>query len=461
MATLNTLPSMKNDEDTKPEHPRLSNLDSSAESIEYPEGGLEAWLVIFGSFLALFATWGVINSYGVFHDYYSTVLLPNSSSSTISLIGALQLFFLYGFSPVVGRIFDLYGSRILLPLGSIITVISLMLLSLCQVNQTYQFFLADGLLFGIGATLVFTPAVAVAGHWFNKKRPLAIGVMATGSSVGGVVCPIILQRLIPKVGFGWAVRVMAFVVLGCLILSCVTIKTRLLPRSRLGLVDVGAAGAGVGVREAGGEGQKGAWRSGLVDLTGFKDPKFCLACAATFILFYVLFIPFFYIEAYAKYRQVDSTISQYVVAIMNGAAILRLSLCFLAVKYGTVNIIVPSILVSGILVLAVWLPSRGAVPIAVFGSLYAIFSGVFITLLPAWIGAMSTTERFGGRVGCVWFFAAVASLVGTPTAGAFVKDREHPGYNSLMLFTGVMFLGGSVILVIARILHSRRLWYKI
>ncbi|KAF5337677.1 hypothetical protein D9758_013004 [Tetrapyrgos nigripes] len=461
MAILDTRPSMKNDEDTKLEHPRLSNLDSSAEAIECPDGGLEAWLVIFGCFLANFATWGVINSYGVFHDYYATVLLPNSSSSTISLIGALQLFFLYGFSPIVGRIFDLYGSRILLPLGSVITVISLMLVSLCQVNQTYQFFLADGLLFGIGVTLIFTPAITVAGHWFDKKRPFAIGVMASGSSVGGVVCPIILQRLIPKVGFGWAVRVMAFVVLGCLILSCVTIKTRLPPKSRLDRFDAGAAGARVGAREAGGEGQKGAWRTSLVDLTGFKDPKFCLACAATFILFYAQFIPYFYIEAYAKYRQVDSTISQYVVAIMNGSAVLRLPLCFLAVKYGTLNIMVPSTLISGILVLAVWLPSRGAVPIVVFGSLYAILSGVLLALLPAWIGAMSPPERFGGRLGCVYFFAAVASLVGTPTAGAFVKDREHPGYTSLILFTGLMILAGSVILVIARVLDSRRLWYKV
>ncbi|KAF5337652.1 hypothetical protein D9758_013010 [Tetrapyrgos nigripes] len=454
MPTLETLPSTTNFE-----YPRLRTPESSGvdiEAIEYPDGGREAWLVVFGSFLALFATWGVINSYGVFNDYYATVLLPNTSSSTLSLIGALQLFFLYGFSPVVGRIFDLYGSGVLLPLGSIIVVMSLMLVSLCQPNQTYQFFLADGLLFGIGATLVFTPAITVAGHWFNKNRPIAIGVIATGASVGGVIYPIILQQLIPKIGFGWAVRVMAFVVLGCLSVSCVTIKTRLLPTSLLG------RGAGTGVGTAGaGEGQKGAWRSGLVDLTGFKDPKFCLACAATFVLFYAQFIPYFYIETYAKYRQVNSTISQNVIAIMNASAILRLLLFILAVKYGTLNVMIPPTFASGILILAVWLPSRGAVPITIFGGLYAIFSGVFLALLPAWIGTMSPTERFGGRVGCVWFFAAVASLVGTPTAGAFVKDREHPGYNSLILFTGVMFLAGSAILVIARVLHSRKLWYKI
>ncbi|KAK7448847.1 hypothetical protein VKT23_013576 [Stygiomarasmius scandens] len=440
MTTSDPLPLSVGSEEAKSE---ISPVEQSREGegdanvVDYPEGGLQAWLVVFGSFLGLFSTWGVINSYGVFHDYYSTVLLPNSSSSTISLIGALQLFFLYGFSPVIGRIFDLYGPNVLVPLGSVIIVISLMLLSLCQANHAYQFFLTHGLLFGIGITIAYTPVVAVIGHWFHKRRPFAIGVIASGSSIGGVIYPIVLQRLIPKVGFPWAVRVMAFINMGCLAVSCLTIKTRLKPTVRR------------------------SWRQGLVDLNGFKEPTFCLACAATFIMFYVQFVPYFYIEAYADYRQITSTISRYIVAIMNGAGVARILLSLLAVKFGTLNIMVPTTILSVILVLAVWLPSQGAVPLTIFGALYGIFSGAFLSLLPAYIGAISPTERFGGRLGCAWFFAAVASLVGTPTAGAFVQDRQHPRYTSLILFTGLMTLGGAMMLVVARFMHSRSLMYKI
>lgn len=49
---------------------------------------------------------------GTFQDYYETTLLPSSSSATVSLIGSLQVFFLYGFGPLTGRIFDAYGSRV-------------------------------------------------------------------------------------------------------------------------------------------------------------------------------------------------------------------------------------------------------------------------------------------------------------------------------------------------------------
>lgn len=98
-----------------------------------PDGDREAWTVVLGSSLALFASAGMINAYvcylhhlnarqltdsayqGTFQDYYETTLLPSSSSSSVSLIGSLQVFFLYAFGPLTGRIFDAYGTRVRLP----------------------------------------------------------------------------------------------------------------------------------------------------------------------------------------------------------------------------------------------------------------------------------------------------------------------------------------------------------
>ena len=96
------------------------------------------------------------------------------------------------------------------------------------------------------------------GHWFRRKRALAIGITTGGSALGGVLLPIIIGRLIPELGFGWAVRIMAFVLMCCLIVACLTIRTRL-PLTR-----------DISLRTA-------------VDLGGFRDPRYTLAAIGSFL----------------------------------------------------------------------------------------------------------------------------------------------------------------------------------
>jgi len=39
---------------------------TSANALTYPEGGTQAWLVVAGSFVAMFCTFGSISSFGLF-----------------------------------------------------------------------------------------------------------------------------------------------------------------------------------------------------------------------------------------------------------------------------------------------------------------------------------------------------------------------------------------------------------
>ena len=48
--------------------------------------------------------------------------------------------------------------------------------------------------------MVFGPVVAVVAHWFKKRKGLALGVMAFGSSTGATVYPVIVRKLIDAVG---------------------------------------------------------------------------------------------------------------------------------------------------------------------------------------------------------------------------------------------------------------------
>lgn len=56
--------------------------------------------------------------------------------------------------------------------------------------------------------------------------------MVSGSSIGGVMLPTMVQHLIPIIGFGWTMRAVAFMFLGLLIIANLTIKSRLPPTRR-------------------------------------------------------------------------------------------------------------------------------------------------------------------------------------------------------------------------------------
>lgn len=104
----------------------------------------------------------------------------------------------------------------------------------------------------------FTPGYAVVSQWFLRYRSLALGISGAGACLGGAVTPILLQRLIPVIGFRWAVRVLAAMVFVCLSVSCALLKPRL-PLTRK-----------VRARD-------------IVDLNGFKDVQYTLAAIGSFL----------------------------------------------------------------------------------------------------------------------------------------------------------------------------------
>jgi hypothetical protein len=59
---------------------------------DFPDGGLKAWLVVFGGWCGLFCTMGVVNCVGVFQRYYVRGPLKDHSSSAVSWIMSTQIF---------------------------------------------------------------------------------------------------------------------------------------------------------------------------------------------------------------------------------------------------------------------------------------------------------------------------------------------------------------------------------
>ena len=68
----------------------------------------------------------------------------------------------------------------------------MLLLFGCSISQTFSQ-LACGVTFG--------PIPVIIGHWFMRRRSLALGITALGASIGGTVLPIAARKLIERVGY--------------------------------------------------------------------------------------------------------------------------------------------------------------------------------------------------------------------------------------------------------------------
>ena len=108
----------------------------------------------------------------------------------------------------------------MLYVGALGTVFSIMMTSLCK--EIYQFILAQGVLLGISMALLACPMLALVGQHIKVKRGAAMGLVLGGSSLGGVVWPIVINELLThsNVGFPWTMRIVGFIMLPLLMVSC-------------------------------------------------------------------------------------------------------------------------------------------------------------------------------------------------------------------------------------------------
>lgn len=113
---------------TKSKQLGMTGLDDKD---DFPEGGFKAWSVVVGAFCGSFSVFALINSTGVLLQYLQTNQLKDYTSAEISWIFGVELFLTFFCGAPVGPIFDAYGPRVMVFIGSVLLVSSLLLLGLC------------------------------------------------------------------------------------------------------------------------------------------------------------------------------------------------------------------------------------------------------------------------------------------------------------------------------------------
>ncbi|KAH7143777.1 putative monocarboxylate transporter [Dactylonectria macrodidyma] len=393
---------------------------------EIPDGGSAAWLVVFGTWCTSFCSFGWINSVGIFQDYYEHEMLKNYSSSTIAWIPSLQIFFIMVMGPVVGRLHDIYGPRRLILCGTLLHVFGLMMASIS--TQYYQILLSQGVCSAIGASAIFQPAISTVPEWFNKKRGAAFGICSTGSSLGGVIFPIMLTHLIEQVGFPWTMRISAFLILFLLTIANLTVRQRVVSNRT--------------------ESKK------LDHLRPFREPKSLFLMGGFFLITFGIFVPINYVVVEARASGMGNGILQYLVPILNAASFFgRSSSGLVADKIGRFNVFSAVCATTGILTLGLWIPANSNAALISFAAFFGFFSGAYVSLSPALVAEIAPPEEFGYRSGLLFMCASIGGLVTNPIAGA-ILDAENGSFTGLKVFAGVFCLSGTALAFGARLYET-------
>ena len=350
-------------------------------------------------------------------------VLSEYDPSTVAWIPSVETFFMLATGPVAGFVFDNYGPTRLLIVGSFLHVFGLMMASISK--EYYHFMLSQGVCSAIGACCIFTPAVSCVSTWFYKKRGMAIGITASGSSLGGVIFPIIVSRMIEHNGFPWAMRTCAFLILGLCTFAIFTLRSRIPPRTR-------------------------AW-SIMAFIRPLKEIPMILLTLATFFFYWGMFPVFSFVTAVANARGMSLDLAQYLVSILNAGSVFGRTLPgILGDKFGRLNIMVIFCTFTAILILAVWIPADTNVGQLVFAPFFGFASGAAIGLTPALIAQISPIQEIGIRTGTVFAAGSLGALTGSPIGGALIT-RDHGGFLYLQLFGGLVCLVGCAFFAIARV----------
>jgi MFS family permease len=129
------------------------------------------------------------------------------SRTAFAAVGGPLLFAMALASPLVGRLTERLGARAVF--ATAITLVAAALIGLSHMQSLWQFYLL-GLLLGVAITgLGDIPAGAVVSQWFGRQRGLALGLVYTGSNIGGSIVPLVATAVAAESSWRDALRVLA------------------------------------------------------------------------------------------------------------------------------------------------------------------------------------------------------------------------------------------------------------
>ncbi|KAF4167627.1 hypothetical protein CNMCM6936_004684 [Aspergillus lentulus] len=393
-----------------------------------PAHGGTIWnhvMIVCAGFAVMFTTCAFIFAFGVYQALYEEMAqeghspFVGHSTARIGLIGTLAIALMSMGGPLAMSCAKFWSPQAVIVAGGWVFGIAYILASFSQ--RLWHFALTQGVLLGIGTSMAYVPTMSVAPTWFDQRRGLAMGIIISGSGVGGMVWPPALRALITQLGFRNALRIS-----GCISLTLVSAAGYILRWEPKFQEQLRVQNQSLNRR-------CGWLKMPLVNWRVASSRRFIAQALGCFLQSAGYSTPLFFYAAYARTLGYSAATADNFITVSNASNFVsRILIGYGADKLGRLNALAFTTLFSTIAVFAFWLPSMFqqstmSPPSAdalfiVFTILYGSFASAYISLFPASLIELFGVQHFTSVNGVLYLIRGMGALIGTPLTGMLIPQ---------------------------------------
>ncbi|KAI7903952.1 major facilitator superfamily domain-containing protein [Cokeromyces recurvatus] len=347
-----------------------------------------------------------------------------------------------------------YSTRTVLFVSIVICSLGLLLASFS--TEIWHLYLSQGVLYGIGCSTIFYIALTVVPVWFVKHRGLALGIISSGISIGGLVMPLVMEPLNTYFGAAWCYRIMCLICFVVGTFSCLMFKNKNLADNFTDEKQKNSRNETSDIKS------KLTMIMNMFDFSVAKNWRFLLWVVIDILLEAAYNVPYYFLPSYATYLGLTPSQGAIILSVGCGMNALGRIISGIVADYiGHVNVAIINSIISGLACLLIWTYSSDFPILMTFAVVFGFFGGTFITFTPTITLLITGYEKFETGV-AVFLVLTVISMFGPNLAGAIeVLSHAPKAFDSYKYFTGAGYLLGAILLIIFKFSLNRNLFVKI
>ncbi|KAI8333743.1 major facilitator superfamily domain-containing protein [Blakeslea trispora] len=387
---------------------------------------ISPWWIVMAAFLSQIVGLGILMR--VLQDYYEQHVFGKEGSAIVqlSLVGTFGNFALNVFSPLAQMLVAAFGIRISVIIATLLSTSGLFFAS--QSNQIWQLIITQGLLFGAGGSVIFYIGMSSIQQTFSyhKRSGIALGIATSGSCMGGLVMPFIMNAINKRFGI-----IVCYWVLGSLtfllyLLSCFLFENV--------AEDKRSKDHGLGT----------------IEVNVLKSLSFILWCTADIVIELSYYTPLFFLPSYATYLGLSDTQGSCLISVAASCnAIGQILSGYVADRIGHINTIIITCIFAGLSNFIIWIFAYNFALLVLFSIIFGFFGGAFVTLGPSTTAIVTGTDKFRSGYS-IFLFITVVAMFGPNFASIIEASAQQEPFLVYKVFTGTGYLLGAGIMVVLK-----------